>query len=118
MTLLWTTGAVTLVFRASPAQGPEPEAGLVALHQACLDAATDGVVLNVTAHPDADSSRTNTMLRRKYGLRVVTVYSTYGDGGQNAIGKEIGPELAWLRVRETLRASAMMGFEVRWLGMR
>ncbi|MGE3173879.1 MAG: PIG-L family deacetylase [Planctomycetota bacterium] len=110
--------ALALSLAAARAQQPEPEAGLVALHQARLDATTDGVVLNIAAHPDDESSRTNTMLRRKYGLRVVTAYSTYGDGGQNAIGKEIGPELAQLRVRETLAASGMMGFEVRWLGMQ
>lgn len=99
------------------AQEAEPAAGLVALHQALLDASTSAVVLNVAAHPDDESSRTNALLRRKYGMRVVTVYTTYGDGGQNAIGREIGPELAALRVRETLRASAMSGVEVRWLGM-
>ncbi len=98
-------------------QQAEPEAGLVALHQALLDAQTDAVVLNVAAHPDDESSRTDTVLRRKYGMRVVTAYTTYGDGGQNAIGREIGPELAYLRVRETLRAAAMSGVEVRWLGM-
>jgi LmbE family N-acetylglucosaminyl deacetylase len=108
----------TLFFATAPrAQTAEPEAGLVALHQACLDAATDFVVLNIAAHPDDESSRTNAILRRKYGMRVVTAYSTYGDGGQNAIGREIGPELAGLRVRETLRAAAMSGVEVRWLGM-
>ncbi|MEO6597340.1 MAG: PIG-L family deacetylase [Planctomycetota bacterium] len=95
----------------------EPEAGLTGLHQAYLDASTDAVVLNVAAHPDDESSRTNTVLRRKYGMRVVAAYTTYGDGGQNAIGREIGPELAGLRVRETLRAAAMSGVEVRWLGM-
>ncbi len=110
------------VLLASPfsvvlAQEAEPAAGLVALHQAALDLSTDGVVLNVAAHPDDESSRTNTMLRRKYGLRVVTVYTTYGDGGQNAIGREIGSELAALRVRETLRAAAMGDVEVCWLGM-
>ncbi|MFO1032444.1 MAG: PIG-L family deacetylase [Planctomycetota bacterium] len=101
----------------APAQQAEPEAGLVALHQALLDARTDAVVLNVAAHPDDEASRTNTILRRKYGMRVVTAYTTYGDGGQNAIGREIGPELAYLRVRETLRAAAMSDVEVRWLGM-
>ena len=74
-------------------------------------------MLNVAAHPDDESSRTGTILRRKHGMRVVTAYSTYGDGGQNAIGREIGPELAAIRVRETLRAAAMSGVEVRWLGM-
>ncbi len=99
------------------AQGAEPAAGLVALHQALLDASSDAVVLNVAAHPDDESSRTNTVLRRKYGMQVVTAYTTYGDGGQNAIGREIGPELAYLRVRETLRAAALSGVGVRWLGM-
>ena len=99
------------------AQQAEPAAGLVALHQALLDAATDVVVLNIAAHPDDESSRTNTILRRRHGMRIVTAYTTYGDGGQNAIGREIGPELADLRVRETLRAAAMSGVEVRWLGM-
>ncbi|HEX6812208.1 MAG TPA: PIG-L family deacetylase [Planctomycetota bacterium] len=115
------TAAALLLCGASTAQrgGPEsePEAGLVALHQACLDASTDLVVLNVAAHPDDESSRTNAILRRKHGMHVVTLYTTYGDGGQNAIGREIGPELASLRVRETLRAAAMSGVEVLWLGM-
>ena len=112
--------ALLALLQLSPfvrAQQAEPEAGLIALHQALLDAQTDAVVLNVAAHPDDESSRTDTVLRRKYGMRVVTAYTTYGDGGQNAIGREIGPELAYLRVRETLRAAAMSGVEVQWLGM-
>lgn len=109
---------IVLVGASLPAQSPEPTAGLVALHQACLDASTTGVVLNVAAHPDDESSRTNVILRRRYGLQVVTVYSTFGDGGQNAIGREIGPDLARLRVRETLRAAAMSDVDVLWLGMQ
>ena len=102
---------------ATIAQHPEAATGLVAAHQALLDARSDVVVLNVAAHPDDESSRTNTMLRRKHGMRIVTVYATYGDGGQNAIGREIGPALAKIRVRETMRAAAMSDVEVRWLGM-
>lgn len=107
-----------VVVGVARAQVSESESGLVALQQARLDAVTSGVVLNIAAHPDDESSRTNTMLRSRYGLHVVTAYSTYGEGGQNAIGKEHGDDLARLRVRETLRASAMMDVEVRWLGMR
>ena len=51
---------------ALAAQEPEPTAGLVAMHQARLDAATGGVVLNIAAHPDDEASRTNTVLRRKH----------------------------------------------------
>jgi LmbE family N-acetylglucosaminyl deacetylase len=102
---------------APVAQEREPDAGLVAVHQAWLAAQTTGVVLNIAAHPDDESSRTNAILRRKFGWRVITLYSTYGDGGQNAIGREIGPELARLRVLETNRAAAMSDVEVLWLGM-
>lgn len=115
---LWTIVGAALALCGQPrAQERESGAGLVGLHQALLDAGTTGVVLNIAAHPDDESSRTNAILRRKFGWRVVTVYSTYGDGGQNAIGREIGPELAALRVRETLRAAALSDVEVRWLGM-
>lgn len=106
-----------LVGLSAVAAAQEPGAGLAALRQACIDAGRDAVVLNIAAHPDDESSRTDVILRRKYGLRVVGAYTTYGDGGQNAIGREIGPELADLRVRETLRAAAISDFEVRWLGM-
>ena len=100
---------------ALSAQGREPESGLVALHQACLDASTDAVVLNVAAHPDDEASRTRLMLRRKHGVRVVTAYATYGDGGQNAIGREIGPELAFLRVRESEETGNLVLGEIKGL---
>lgn len=109
--------AACVLIHSASAQMAEPEAGFVAEYQAWLDANSDVVVLNVAAHPDDESSRTNMMLRRKHGVRVVQVYSTYGDGGQNAIGREIGPALAKIRVRETLRAAAMSSADVRWLGM-
>ena len=93
------------------------EQGDVGFRQACLDVTTDAAVLNVAAHPDDEAGRTMVMLRRKYGLRTVTAYTTYGNGGQNAIGREIGDALAIIRVQETLAAAARTGVEVRWLGM-
>ena len=103
---------VLLLAAALPAQ---QDTGLVAFKQACLDATTDGVVLNIAAHPDDEAARTLVMLRRKYGLRTVTLYTTCGDGGQNAIGREIGPDLAYLRVRETMAAASHTDVDVRWL---
>ena len=92
------------------------EEGAIAFRQACLDATTDALVLNVAAHPDDEADRTLVWLRHKLGVRTVTLYSTCGSGGQNAIGREIGPDLARLRVRETLAAARHTGVEVRWLG--
>jgi len=100
----------------TPARLDPGATGLVALRQACIDATTDGLVLNIAAHPDDEAARTLVFLRRAHGLRTLTVYSTYGDGGQNAIGREIGPELAGLRVRETLAAAEHTGVQVGWLG--
>ncbi len=92
------------------------EGGVVALHQACLDATTDALVLNIAAHPDDEADRTLTWLRHRLGVRTVTAYTTCGQGGQNAIGADIGPALARIRVRETLAAARHTGVAVRWLG--
>lgn len=87
----------------------------VSFLQACKDATTDALVINLAAHPDDEAARTLVYLRR-HGVRTVTIYSTCGDGGQNAIGREIGPDLAFLRTRETLAAARFTGTQVRWLG--
>ena len=84
--------------------------------QACRDATCDALVINLAAHPDDESARTLVYLRRRHGIRTVTIYSTCGGGGQNAIGREIGPALARLRTRETLAAARHTGTKVRWLG--
>ena len=84
--------------------------------QACKDATTDALVVNLAAHPDDEAGRSLVFLRRKFGIRTVTVYSTCGEGGQNAIGPEIGLDLARLRTRETLAAAEYTGTRVRWLG--
>lgn len=103
---------------AAPALAQAPDSGLAAFRQACLDVTTDGVALNIAAHPDDEAGSSMVVLRRKYGLRTFNMYSTYGDGGQNAIGREIGPELAAIRVAETLAAAEHYGNQVRWLGFR
>lgn len=92
------------------------EPGMAAFYQACIDATTDAVVLNVAAHPDDEAARTLTYLRRKHGIRTYTLYSTCGGGGQNAIGPEIGEDLARIRTRETLAAARFTGARVRWMG--
>ncbi|MEE2887072.1 MAG: PIG-L family deacetylase [Planctomycetota bacterium] len=87
----------------------------VSFLQACKDATTDALVINLAAHPDDEAARTLVYLRRQ-GVRTLTIYSTCGGGGQNAIGREIGPALAFLRTRETLAAARFTGTKVRWLG--
>ncbi len=93
-------------------------AGAIAFGQACLDATTDAVVLNLAAHPDDEAARTMVLLRHRHGVRTVTLYSTCGGGGQNAVGREIGRKLAAIRIRETRAAADHTGTELRWLGFQ
>ncbi|MEM7201378.1 MAG: PIG-L family deacetylase [Planctomycetota bacterium] len=114
--LVWTS-ALLFVLPQGPVSGGTVDAGRVAFRQACLDATTDALVLNVAAHPDDEADRTLVWLRHRLGARTVTLYTTCGQGGQNAIGREIGLALARIRVRETLAAARHTGVDVRWLGM-
>jgi LmbE family N-acetylglucosaminyl deacetylase len=93
------------------------DTGAAAFRQACRDATQDTVVLNLAAHPDDEAAGTLVYLRRA-GLRTVTLYTTSGEGGQNALGNELGDALAALRRRETEAAARHTGVEVRWLGLR
>jgi len=93
----------------------QPAAGALAYRQACVDAGTDAVVLNVAAHPDDEAARTLVYLRRTLGVRTVALFTTCGEGGQNAVGRDIGAALAKRRVLETLAAARHTDTEVRWL---
>ncbi|MEZ5967016.1 MAG: PIG-L family deacetylase [Planctomycetota bacterium] len=94
----------------------QPPSGAVAFRQARADAGTDAIVLNVAAHPDDEAARTLVYLRRTLGVRTVALFTTCGEGGQNAVGRDIGQALAKRRVLETMAAAEHTGLEVRWLG--
>ena len=57
--LLWLTACATV----------QREPKMAAFYQACVDATTDAVVLNLAAHPDDEAARTLVYLRRKHGTR-------------------------------------------------
>src|SRR5687767_7574182 len=89
-----------------------------ALHQALLDLTNPWTVMCVAAHPDDEDGSTLTVLRRKYGVHTVSLFSTYGEGGQNAVGPELYEELGVIRARETLAAAAVQGSEAHFLGFK
>ena len=89
-----------------------------ALHQALLDLTNPFTVMCVAAHPDDEDGTTLTALRRKYGVHTVSLFSTYGEGGQNAIGPELYEELGVIRAKETMRASEIQGSEPHFLGLK
>src|SRR6266498_1420008 len=65
----------------------------IELHQALVDLTSPWTVMCVAAHPDDEDGTTLTILRRKHGVHTVSLFSTYGEGGQNAVGPELYEEL-------------------------
>jgi len=89
-----------------------------ALYQSLLDLQNPWTVMCVAAHPDDEDGATLTILRRKYGVHTVSLFSTYGEGGQNAVGPELYEELGAIRARETMEAAEVQGSEPHFLALR
>ncbi|HVA71513.1 MAG TPA: PIG-L family deacetylase [Candidatus Limnocylindrales bacterium] len=66
-------------------------------------------VLYVDAHPDDERSSVLTYLSKGLGDDVALCSTTRGEGGQNAIGPELGPALKVLRTDELYRATQDYG---------
>jgi len=88
------------------------------IHQALLDLTNPWTVMCVAAHPDDEDGSTLTILRRKYGVHTVSLFSTFGEGGQNAVGPELYEPLGVIRARETMAAAEVQGSEPHFLGFR
>ncbi|HEU4711243.1 MAG TPA: PIG-L family deacetylase [Pyrinomonadaceae bacterium] len=105
----------------APSQTEKPDTDKTenaALHQALIDLQNPWTVMCVAAHPDDEDGSTLTVLRRKYGVHTVSLFSTFGEGGQNAIGPELYEELGVIRAHETVAASEVQGSEPHFLGFR
>ena len=100
---------------AASKQSPEDR---VALYQALLDLTSPWTVMCIGAHPDDEDGTSLIVMRRKYGAHTVSLFSTFGEGGQNAIGPELYEELGAIRVNETLAASKIQGSEAYFLGLK
>ncbi|MCM3869171.1 MAG: PIG-L family deacetylase, partial [Pyrinomonadaceae bacterium] len=116
------TSAQDPVPSPEPSPTPSPSAARAIdkpeLHQALLDLTNPWTVMCVAAHPDDEDGTTLTILRRKHGVHTVSLFSTYGEGGQNAVGPELYEELGAIRARETIEAAKIQGSEPYFLGLR
>src|SRR5436190_12344975 len=99
---------------ATTGQSPEDR---IALYQALLDLQNPWTVMCVAAHPDDEDGTSLIVMRRKYGAHTVSLFSTFGEGGQNAIGPELYEQLGAIRARETMAASEIQGSEPHFLGL-
>jgi LmbE family N-acetylglucosaminyl deacetylase len=89
----------------------------VELYQALLDLTNPWTVMCIAAHPDDEDGTSLIVMRHKYGAHTVSLFSTFGEGGQNAIGPELYEELGAMRARETMAAAQIQGSEPHFLGL-
>src|SRR5436190_3367443 len=110
---------LSLLLNSPHAQQPTtPSDDRVALYQAVLDLQNPWTVMCVAAHPDDEDGTSLIVMRRKYGAHTVSLFSTFGEGGQHAIGPELYEEMGAIRARETMAASEIQGSEPHFLGLK
>src|SRR5215831_13188547 len=109
---------LTLLVNAPAAPQAAASADRIALYQALLDLQNPWTVMCVAAHPDDEDGTSLIVMRRKYGAHTVSLFSTFGEGGQNAIGPELYEEMGAIRARETMAAAEIQGSEPHFLGLK
>src|SRR5258708_17977130 len=103
--------------RAQQTIAPPAADDRVALYQALLDLTNPWTVMCIAAHPDDEDGTSLIVMRRKYGTHTVSLFSTFGEGGQNAIGPELYEELGAIRARETMAPAECQRSEASFLGL-
>ncbi|MGH7612442.1 MAG: PIG-L family deacetylase, partial [Gemmatimonadales bacterium] len=89
--------------------GPAGTGGVAALANALEQLGAEKRVLIIGAHPDDEDTQLLTWLSRGLGAQAAYLSLNRGEGGQNLIGQELGPELGIIRSGELLAARALDG---------
>jgi LmbE family N-acetylglucosaminyl deacetylase len=106
---IFLIAALWLPAPARAQQGQIPDAAELAL--ALQKLSVLGSALFVGAHPDDENSSVLAYLSKGRNLRAAYLSVTRGEGGQNLIGAEKGPEIGLLRTQELLSARRVDGAE-------
>jgi LmbE family N-acetylglucosaminyl deacetylase len=88
---------------------PAGTCGVAALANALRQLGANKRVLVIGAHPDDEDSQLLTWLSRGLGAQAAYLSLNRGEGGQNLIGEELGPELGIIRSAELLAARSIDG---------
>ncbi len=103
---------VSLAMTASAhAAGPPPQPTAAQIQLALAKLGVAGSVLYVAAHPDDENTGLLAYLASGALVRAGYLSLTRGDGGQNLVGSEQGPELGLIRTQELLAARRIDGAE-------
>jgi len=117
--VILATLAIVSIITSPRAQQSAPSSNdRVELYQALLDLQNPWTVMCVAAHPDDEDGTSLIVMRRKFGAHTVSLFSTFGEGGQNAIGPELYEEMGAIRARETMAAAEIQGSEPHFLGLK
>ena len=110
-TLIFSSLLVALCMShpAHAADPPAPDAARLQLALRRLGVV--GRVLYVAAHPDDENTNLLAYLENVALVRTAYLSLTRGDGGQNLVGAEQGPELGLIRTQELLAARRIDGAE-------
>jgi LmbE family N-acetylglucosaminyl deacetylase len=96
--------------RVSPGQlSPTGTGGVAALANTLRQLGSNRRVLMIGAHPDDEDTQLLVLLSRGMGAQAAYLSLTRGEGGQNLIGPELGPELGIIRTEELLSARELDG---------
>lgn len=88
---------------------PAGTGGAAALAGALRQLGANKRILMIGAHPDDEYSDLVALFARGMGAQVAYLSLTRGEGGQNLIGPELGPELGVIRSEELLAARRIDG---------
>ncbi len=88
---------------------PAGTGGVAALANTLRQLGSNKRVLMVGAHPDDEDTQLLVLLSRGWGAQAAYLSLTRGEGGQNLIGPELGPELGIIRTEELLAARELDG---------
>ena len=88
---------------------PAGTGGVAALTSTLRQLGSNKRVLMIGAHPDDEDTQLLVWLARGMGAQAAYLSLTRGEGGQNLIGPELGPELGIIRTEELLAARELDG---------
>ena len=88
---------------------PAGTGGVAALANTLRQLGSNKRVLMIGAHPDDEDTQLLVLLSRGMGAQAAYLSLTRGEGGQNLIGPELGPELGIIRTEELLAARELDG---------
>ena len=106
------TSLALLLGAVGPAVGqfaPPGTGGVAVLAGALKQLGANKRVLMIGAHPDDEYSDLVALFARGMGAQVAYLSLSRGEGGQNLIGPELGPELGIIRSEELLAARRIDG---------